>query len=151
MVTANSCNILPSIPPIKRTGMKTATSERVIEMIVKPISLEPLNAASIGFSPCSMWRTMFSSITIASSTTKPTDRVRAIRVILLTEKPRPYIAANVPIIESGRARLGITVAEILRRNKKMTRITRAIVSSKVNLTSATESLIDSVRSKSMLS
>ena len=31
-----------------------------------------------GFSPSSMWRTMFSSMTIASSTTKPTESVSAI-------------------------------------------------------------------------
>ena len=151
IVTANSCNILPSIPAIKRTGMKTATSESVMEMIVKPISFEPLNAASIGFSPCSMWRTMFSSMTMASSTTKPTDSVSAISVILLTENPSPYIAAKVPMIESGSARLGMTVADRLRRKRKITRITRAIVSTRVNLTSATDARIDSVRSKRMLS
>ena len=147
MVTANSCSIRPSIPAIKRTGMKTATRERVMEMIVNPISLEPRKAASIGFSPCSIWRTIFSSMTIASSTTKPTDRVSAISVILLTENPKPYMAANVPIMESGRARLGITVAERLRRKRKITRITRAIVSSRVNFTSETDALIDSERSK----
>ena len=38
-----------------------------------------LLAACIGDSPCSVWRTMFSSITMASSTTKPTDRIKAIK------------------------------------------------------------------------
>ena len=59
------------------TGMNTAESDSVIEMIVKPISFEPFNAASIGGSPFSMWRTMFSSMTMASSTTKPTHNVSA--------------------------------------------------------------------------
>jgi hypothetical protein len=77
IVTANSWKSRPTIPPMKRTGMKTAASEIVIERIVKPISLEPLSAASNGFSPRSMCRTMFSSMTIASSTTNPTDRVSA--------------------------------------------------------------------------
>ena len=58
--------------------MKTAASESVIETMVKPISRDPLSAASIGVSPRSMWRTMFSSITMASSTTKPTERISAI-------------------------------------------------------------------------
>ena len=58
------------------TGMKTAASEIVIEMMVKPISREPLSGERRF--PISMWRTMFSSITIASSTTKPTESVRAI-------------------------------------------------------------------------
>ena len=34
------------MPPMKRIGMKTAASERVIERIVKPISFEPLSDAS---------------------------------------------------------------------------------------------------------
>ena len=66
------------MPPMNRIGMNTATSETVIEMIVKTISFDPLSAAVIASSPCSMCRTMFSSITIASSTTKPTQSVSAI-------------------------------------------------------------------------
>ncbi len=78
IVTANSRKSRPMIPPMKRSGMKTAASEIVIETIVKPISFVPFRAASNGFSPISMWRTMFSRTTIASSTTNPTDSVSAI-------------------------------------------------------------------------
>ena len=78
IVTANSCSSRPMIPPMNSTGMKTAASDSVIETIVKAISLEPRSAAVIASSPCSICRTMFSSITIASSTTKPTESVRAI-------------------------------------------------------------------------
>ena len=78
MVTANSWNSRPSSPPISSTGMNTATSDSVIERMVKPISREPSSAASIADFPCSMWRWMFSSITMASSTTNPTDSVSAI-------------------------------------------------------------------------
>ena len=46
MVTANSWKSRPTSPPMKSTGMKTATSESVIERIVKPISREPSSAAS---------------------------------------------------------------------------------------------------------
>ncbi len=77
MVTANSRNRRPTTPPMNRTGMNTATSERVIERIVKAIWREPRSAASNGRSPFSICRTMFSSITIASSTTKPTESVSA--------------------------------------------------------------------------
>ena len=66
------------------TGMNTAASDSVIEMMVKPISRAPRSVAWNGFSPASMWRTMFSSITIASSTTKPTDSVSAISERLST-------------------------------------------------------------------
>ena len=48
MVTANSCSRRPSNPPMKSTGMKTAASESVMERMVKPISREPVSAASIG-------------------------------------------------------------------------------------------------------
>ena len=59
------------------TGMNTATRDSVIDRIVKPISPEPWNAAARTGMPASMWRTMFSSMTMASSTTKPTDSVSA--------------------------------------------------------------------------
>ncbi len=78
MVTANSWNKRPTIPPRNRIGMKTAVSEIVMEMIVKPTSAAPSIAARMGGLPISMWRTMFSSMTIASSTTKPTASVSAI-------------------------------------------------------------------------
>ncbi len=78
MVTANSCSNLPSTPPMNSTGMNTAASDSVIDKIVNPISFDPFSAASSTPSPFSRCRTMFSSITMASSTTKPTDSVSAI-------------------------------------------------------------------------
>ena len=60
------------------TGMNTAASDNVIDTIVKPISCAPSSVACIRGCPCSMWRVMFSSITIASSTTNPTQSVNAI-------------------------------------------------------------------------
>ena len=50
-VTANSRNRRPMMPPISSSGMNTATSEMLIERMVKPISPEPLSAASNGFMP----------------------------------------------------------------------------------------------------
>ena len=47
-VTANSRKRRPTMPPMSRMGMKTATSEVDIERTVKPISLEPTMAASNG-------------------------------------------------------------------------------------------------------
>ena len=46
MVTANSLNSRPRIPPMNNTGMNTAASDRVMETIVNPISREPRNEAS---------------------------------------------------------------------------------------------------------
>ena len=94
-----------------------------------------------------MRRTMFSSMTIASSTTKPTESVSAMSERLSSEKFRSDIAANVPTIEAGTARLGMSVARTLRRNRKITRTTRAIVRTSVNSTSCTDSRIGTERSK----
>ena len=46
IVTENWCNKRPTIPPRKSTGINTATSERVIDTIVNPISFEASIAAS---------------------------------------------------------------------------------------------------------
>ena len=54
--------------------------------------------------------------------------------------------ANVPMIENGSARLGITVADRLRRNRKITITTRPSVSSMVNCTSLYDSRMVSERS-----
>ncbi len=53
-VTANSRKSRPTRPPIRRMGMNTASSETVIDTMVKPICFAPLKAASIGLMPCSM-------------------------------------------------------------------------------------------------
>ena len=89
---------------------------------------------------------MFSSMTIASSTTKPTASVSAISDRLSRLNPSRYITANVPTSDKGKVRLGMIVARALRRNRKMTRMTSASVIIIVNLTSATDSLIGNVRS-----
>jgi hypothetical protein len=70
-VTENSRSSITSMLLPNSIGANTATSDSVIEMTVKPISPTPFSAACIGVSPRSMWRTMFSITTMASSTTKP--------------------------------------------------------------------------------
>ena len=74
--TANSWNKRPITPGMKKMGMNTAISDTEIEMMVKPTSRAPRSAAWKEFSPFSTWRMMFSSTTIASSTTRPTASVR---------------------------------------------------------------------------
>ena len=76
--TANSRNNRPTMPPMSRMGMNTATSDTLMETTVEPISAAPLRAASGALRPCSWYRVMFSSTTMASSTTKPVDMVSAI-------------------------------------------------------------------------
>ncbi len=56
MVTPNSRKSRPMMPPMKRRGMKTAASERVMETMVNPTSRAPSTAAWCGSLPISMWR-----------------------------------------------------------------------------------------------
>ena len=85
-VTANSRKRRPTMPPISRIGMNTAISDRLIDSTVKPTSRAPCSAASNGAMPSSMWREVFSSTTIASSTTKPVAIVSAISEKLLSRE-----------------------------------------------------------------
>ena len=86
-VMANSWNRRPTTSPMKSSGISTAISDTVSEMMVKPICFDPFSAACMGVSPSSTKRAMFSIMTIASSTTKPVEIVNAISVRLLIEKP----------------------------------------------------------------
>ena len=78
MVTANSRKMRPTSPLMNTSGRNTAASERVIDRMVKLISLALLIAACSAFSPCSIRRTVFSRNTIASSTRNPIASVSAI-------------------------------------------------------------------------
>ena len=44
--TANSRNRRPTMPPMSKMGIKTAMSEVLMEITVKPISLAPFMEAS---------------------------------------------------------------------------------------------------------
>ena len=61
----------PVRPVAKASGANTDVSVSVIATTAKPISFAPWIAACRRGMPSSMWRKMFSSITIASSTTRP--------------------------------------------------------------------------------
>ena len=98
------------MPPISRIGMNTAISEMLIDSTVKPTSCAPSSAACSGGMPASTWRVMFSSTTMASSTTKPVAMVSAISDRLSRLKPSRYITPNVPSSETGTATAGIRVA-----------------------------------------
>src|SRR6516162_9556881 len=145
-VTANSRNNRPTIPPISRSGMKTATKEMLIDSTVNPISAAPLNVASTTPMPCSMYLVMFSNTTIASSTTKPVEMASAISDKLSRLYPSRYITPNVPTSESGTAMLGMIVARTVRRKTNTTRMTSTTEISSVRSMSLTDALTDVVRS-----
>ena len=135
---------------MNRIGMNTAASDIVIETMVKPTSFEPVSAASSGGLPCSMWRTMFSSMTMASSTTKPIERISAIIDRLSKVKLSTCITAKVPRIENGSASAGISVAEPLWRKAKITATTSSSVISIVHWMSLNASRMFFERSPRMV-
>ena len=143
---ANSRNSRPTMPPIRRIGMNTAISDRLIDTTVKPTSRAPFSAASRGAIPPSIWRETFSSTTIASSTTNPVAIVSAISERLLRLNPQRYMTPNVPINDTGTATLGISAARALRRNRNTTRITSDTAMISVRSTSRSDARIDGVRS-----
>ena len=51
-VIANSRNSRPEMSPMNSSGISTAISDTVSDMIVKPICSAPLSAAASGVSPC---------------------------------------------------------------------------------------------------
>ena len=108
----------PTSPDMNSSGMNTAISDTVSEITVKPISLAPFSEASIADSPFSMWRTMFSIITMASSTTKPVPIVSAISDRLSRLKPEKYMTPKAVISDSGSATPAIRVARSERRNRQ---------------------------------
>src|SRR2546428_12934767 len=85
-------------------------------------------------------------MTMASSTTKPVEMVKAIKERLSRLYPSRYITPKVPTSDKGTATLGIMVADRVRRKRKITITTSATVSMSSNCTSRTEARIVLVRS-----
>ena len=94
-VTENSRNSRPTTPPMNSSGMNAAISDRLMEITVNPIWPAPSMVARSGDMPFSRLRNTFSIMTMASSTTKPTDTASAISEMLSIEKPAAHIAAQV--------------------------------------------------------
>ena len=72
-----------------------------------------------------MWRTMFSIMTMASSTTKPVPIVSAISERLSSEKPQNHMMPKVAISDSGSATPAMMVARMVRRKMSTTVMTSA--------------------------
>ncbi len=127
IVRANSENSRPTSPCRKAMGTNTATSTTEVATTAKPTCRVPRKAATRRVSPyCSMRRCTFSSTTMASSTTSPMASTRASRVRMLMEKPRASSTVKVAMMETGTVTAGTSMARTDPRNRKITRITRAM-------------------------
>ena len=80
-------NIMPAMPLIMVRGRNTHSMVSVEAMTEIPTSAVPCTAASLGFSPFSIWEVTFSRTTIASSTTIPMAMDRALMEMMLRVFP----------------------------------------------------------------
>ncbi len=110
--------------------------------MIGPInSRAPTSAACIRDIPSRMCRSTFSTTTIASSTTNPTESTIASSVSKLRVNPNDCIKNNAPISEIGIATTGTTTERNDPRKMKITTITIRSVSINVLTTSLIASLM----------
>jgi len=116
--------------PVRNTiGRKTATVASVEEVTAVVISRAPVYAATIGLSPSATCRLMFSSTTIASSTTRPMATIMPPRVRMFRVMPCHHSTSSAASSESGIETPATIVALPLRRNRKMTAMAKRAPSS----------------------
>jgi hypothetical protein len=145
-VRANSRNSEPVRPPVKASGANTAASVIVMATTGPVISLMPTKAAWGGVRPSSMWRWMFSTTTMASSTTRPIASTIASNERRLIEYPIRNRKKHTPISDSGMVTIGISTERKEPRKSRMMKMTMTTASEMVRNTSRIDALIDSVAS-----
>jgi hypothetical protein len=133
----------PTMPPMKATGRKTASSDRVVARTARPISRVARMAAGNGLIPfSSIQRWTFSRTTMASSMTMPTERARASRVRMLRVKPTLHISEKVPTTETGMAMAAMTVDRMLPRKTSTTMAARMAPMMRCSMTASALVRID---------
>ncbi len=117
-VTANSRNSRPTTSPINSSGISTAISEKVSEMMVKPICPGAFQRGR---------QRLFAFLDVARDVLDHDDGVvhheaggdgqRHQRQVVDRKAEERNITAKVPTSDSGTATPGIMVAGTLRRNR----------------------------------
>ena len=115
-------------------------------MIGPTSSRAPTSAASMRDLPRRTWRSTFSTTTIASSTTRPTDSTMARIVSRFRLKPKASITIAAPTSETGIATSGTSAVRIEPMNRNTTRPTIRIVSTSVLVISFSASRMNTVPS-----
>ena len=85
-VSPNSRKNWPTMSVMKAMGAKTTTSQSVMAIAARAISLRPFTAAARGSSPRAMCRSMFSRMTMESSTRMPMHSPSAMRETMFSVK-----------------------------------------------------------------
>ena len=122
-VTAKGRNHSPLTPGMKATGTNTATMLKVVAATARPISAVPFKAAVRRSSPASMWRTMFSRTTMASSISTPMARLKPSRLMKFSVKPHSHTAMKAAITLVGRLK---AVMSVLRQEFRKTYTTKIV-------------------------
>ena len=130
-VLANSRNNDPVRPPWNPMGAYTVASVMVIAMIGPSGSRAAIWAASMRDCPSRTCRSTFSTTTMASSTTSPTDNTMARSVRRLRLKPNTAMNNAAPINDTGIATSGTRAVRTDPMNRKTTTATIRIVSDHV--------------------
>ena len=111
---------------MNNTGRKIATVVAVDASSAPQTWPEPCSEASVGGNPFSRRRTMFSSTTIAASSTMPTAKASPASEITLRLRPAAFSTMNVASREMGIATAMMSVALTRRRNHHSTPTARNI-------------------------
>src|SRR5215467_14605247 len=124
-------------------GTKMITSEMVVASTARVISLVASIAARIGsYRFSSIYLTMFSSTTMASSITIPTASVSASSVMLLSVKSIAFNNVKVAIIDVGIAIEAMTTDLTLRIKNKTTSAASRLPNSKCSSRDAIDALMN---------
>ena len=108
----------------------------VMAMIGVTSSRAASSAAWNGVFPMCRCRSTFSTMTMASSTTSPTDSTIASSVRRLIVKPNVSISSTAPMSEIGMATTGMITPRAEPRKRKITKMTMSSVSASVFSTSS---------------
>ena len=120
IVIANCLKNRPEMPDINAVGPNTAHNVSAMAMMAVETSFIVRCAASFGDMPSAMFRSTFSTTTIASSTTIPTARTSPNNDRLLIDAPNSERMVNVPTSDTGIATTGMIVARQFCRNRYTT-------------------------------
>ncbi len=119
------------MPAMNAVGMKTELSTSVMAITGPVISSMALIVASRGGRPLAIQRSMFSTTTMASSTTMPIASTSPKSVRLFKENPRSAMTAKVPMSDTGTSIMGISVARQSCKNMSTTMNTSTKASNSV--------------------
>ena len=136
----------PTMSVMNAIGAKTTTSHSVMATAASAISCRPFTAAARGSSPRAMWRSMFSRMTMESSTRIPMHSPSAMRETTFSVKWNAHIAKKVPTRDTGMAMSTMREDRHRRRNRKSTSDVVMMLSTRFRRVSARDEVMNTVAS-----